>query len=267
MLDATGLAQEAKPKKSLAELIGQAEKSVVLLDVEGERGEKLGMGSGFLIDDKGLVVTSNHVVDQAVKVTAKFRDGQKVAVKGPRAIDKDRDLAILELEKRQPGPALCAGPRTPPRVGDSVTAIGHPRGLEFSATDGIVSGIRTKKDQAEKNVPKINPPDDTIWVQTSAALIPGNSGGPLLSEDGKVLGVSAFSSPQDRIGFAVHVSHVIDLLARARMEKTAAFAGEPLAREVDDPFAVSLSDQRDVWRIHERVTAMAAHDDASQKPG
>ncbi len=247
VLGATGLSQEARPKGSLADLIRQAEKSVVLLDVEGERGEKLGMGSGFLIDEKGLIVTSNHVVDQAVKVTAKFRDGQKVTVKGPRAVDKKRDLAILELEKA-PAAArpLALGPRTPPPVGEAVTAIGHPRGLEFSATDGIVSGIRKESDQAEKNAPKIKPADDTIWVQTSAALIPGNSGGPLLSEDGKVLGVNAFSSPQERIGFAVHVSHVIDLLARAKVEKTAEFTGEPLAGDVDDPFA----------RYHSQISEM-----------
>src|SRR5262249_17298466 len=93
-----GLAQEAKPQGKLADLIKRAEKSVVLIIVEGERGEKLGMGSGFLIDEKGLIVTSNHVVDQAVKATAKFRDGRKVTVKGPRAVDAKRDLAILELE-------------------------------------------------------------------------------------------------------------------------------------------------------------------------
>ena len=204
-----GSAQEAKRQGGLADLIKRAEKSVVLLEVEGERGEKLGMGSGFLIDEKGLIVTSNHVVSEAVKVTAKFRDGEKVAVKGPRAVDEKRDLAILELEKSPKGAsALTPGLRTPPRVGETVTAIGHPRGLAFSATSGIVSGIRKKSDQPEA---KVKPEEDVIWVQTDAALIPGNSGGPLLAEDGQVVGVSTASYPDQGIGFAIAVSHVIDL--------------------------------------------------------
>jgi WD40 repeat protein len=191
-----------------------------------------------LIDDKGLIVTSNHVVSQAVKAKAKFRDGKIVNVKGPRAVDEKRDLAIIELESTPAGTApLPLGPRTPPRAGESATAIGHPRGLEFSATSGIVSGIRRSSDQLDENGQKVKPEDDITWIQTDAALIPGNSGGPLLSAAGEVLGVNALSSPEQGIGFAVHVSHVIDLLARARREKTGQFAGEPSAADVENPLA------------------------------
>jgi hypothetical protein len=106
-------AQEAK--LGLGDLIKQANQSVVLINIENKSGPKVGFGSGFLIDDKGLVATNLHVVRQAAKarVIFEFKDGNTAGVKCLRAYDKKRDLAILELDK--PPPAAKPLPLGPPR--------------------------------------------------------------------------------------------------------------------------------------------------------
>ncbi len=216
-----GLAQEGKapaanePKLDLGDLIKRANQSVVIINIENKAGQKIGFGSGFLIDDKGLVATNFHVVARAAKagVVFEFKDGNKAEVKCLRAFDKKRDLAIVELDKTPKlAKILSLGPRTYPALGDSVTAIGHPQGLNFSATSGIVGGIRKLSDRETT----VKPADDRVFVQSTAAIAGGSSGGPLLSDTGRVIGINTSVLPGQGIGFAVHVSHLIDLLAQAR---------------------------------------------------
>ncbi len=194
-----------------------------MVSVENRTGKKIGFGSGFLVDDKGLVVTNWHVIARAGKAEIQFRDGTKIGVKGLRAFDVARDVAILELEK-PPTKAkpLPLGPRTPPTQGDPVMAIGHPRGLNFSATEGIVSAIRKNSDKAP-----VKPEDDRIWVQTTAAIAGGSSGGPLLSDSGDVIGINTLVLEERGVAFAVHVSHVIDLFAKAKGASVAPLPGNP----------------------------------------
>jgi len=215
-----GLAQEAKAqgaqeaKLGLGDLIKQANPSIVLINIENKSGRKLGFGSGFLIDDKGLVATNLHVVRRAAKarVVFEFKDGNTASVKCLRAYDKKRDLAILELDKTPAAArSLPLGPRTFPAPGDAVTAIGHPQGLNFTATNGIVSGIRKTSDQAA-----VNPEEERVFIQNTAFIAGGSSGGPLLSDAGRVIGINPSVLPGQAISFAVHVSHLIDLLAKAR---------------------------------------------------
>ena len=105
-------------KLGLGDLIKKANQSVVLINIENISGQKIGFGSGFLIDDKGLVATNLHVVRQAARAHAvfEFKDGNTVGVKCLRAYDKKRDLAIVQLDK-VPAAAkpLLLGPRTGPR--------------------------------------------------------------------------------------------------------------------------------------------------------
>jgi len=214
-----GLAQEGKAqgaqevKLGLGDLIKQANPSVVLINIENKSGQKVGFGSGFLIDDKGLVATNLHVVRQAAKarVVFDFKDGNTAGVKCLRAYDKKRDLAILELDKIPAAArSLPLGPRTVPAPGDAVTAIGHPQGLNFTATNGIVSGIRKASDRAP-----VKPEEERVYIQSTAFIAGGSSGGPLLSDTGRVIGINTSVLPGQAISFAVHVSHLIDLLAKA----------------------------------------------------
>ena len=189
----------------------------MLINIENKSGQKVGFGSGFLIDAKGLVATNLHVVRQAAKarVVFEFKDGNTAGVKCLRAYDKKRDLAILELDST-PATAktLPLGPRTGPAAGDTVTAIGHPQGLNFTATNGIVSGIRKSSDRA-----RVKPDEDSVFIQSTAFIAGGSSGGPLLSDTGRVIGLNTSVVPGQAISFAVHVGHLIDLLATARAGK------------------------------------------------
>ncbi len=208
-------AQEGQEAKlGLGDLIKQANQSVVLINIENKSGQKIGFGSGFLVDNKRFVVTNFHVVKRAAKARVVFdlKEGNTAVVKSLRAYDKKKDLAILELEKTPTAvKSLPLGPRTFPALGDTVTAIGHPQGLNFTATNGIVSGIRKASDLAP-----VKAEDDRVMIQSTAFIAGGSSGGPLLSDTGRVIGINTSVMPGQGIAFAVHVSHLIDLLPKAR---------------------------------------------------
>ena len=210
-------------KLNLGEIIEKAGQGVVLLTVETRGGVKIGFGSGFLIDGNGLVATNLHVVRNAGKVVAEFRDGSKSDVKGLRALDKQGDLAILELGK-VPAHAvpLPLGGKSPPAQGDSVTAIGHPGGLNFSASNGIVGAVRKVPEGAA-----VKPDDQRSLIQSTAAVTGGSSGGPLLSDTGKVVGINTLVVEGKGIGFAVQVSHLLNILGEARKSIAQPLPGDP----------------------------------------
>ena len=159
------------------------------------------LGSGFLIDPKGIVVTNNHVIEGADKIEVTFIDGTTLpaTVKGA---DPKTDLAVLEIKSDKTLPYVELGDSDHIRVGDWVIAIGNPFGLGGSVTAGIVSALN--RDIHAGNY------DD--FIQTDAAINRGNSGGPLFDMDGRVIGVnSAIISPSGAsvgIGFAVPTSTV-----------------------------------------------------------
>ena len=166
----------------------------------GGGGGTQAQGSGFVYDDEGHVITNQHVVDGAETVSVTFADGSKhdATVVGS---DPSTDLAVLDVD----APAsllepLALGKSSELEVGDGVIAIGSPFGLEQTVTTGIVSALHR-----EINSPNDFAIDDAI--QTDAAINHGNSGGPLLDLDGRVIGVNSQinseSGGNDGIGFAV----------------------------------------------------------------
>jgi serine protease Do len=145
-----------------------------------EEAPALGVGSGFLIDAKGVVLTSYHVVEDAETAEVTLRDGRKFTSKDI-ASDTKSDLAIVRIESKEALPFLEFGDSNEMEIGDRVLAVGAPFGLPGSVTAGIVSG----KDRSLK----VSMYED--FIQTDAAINPGNSGGPLVNLEGKVIGVSA----------------------------------------------------------------------------
>jgi len=154
------------------------------------------LGSGFVIDAGGLVVTNNHVIAEADEVTVTLNDGTKLPAK---VLGKDpkTDLALLKVETDRPLVATEWGDSDTMRVGDWVLAIGNPFGLGGTVTAGIVS--------ARGRDINAGPYDD--FLQTDASINRGNSGGPLFNLDGKVIGINtAIFSPTGGsigIGFAI----------------------------------------------------------------
>ncbi len=158
--------------------------------------EPLGMGSGVIIDPSGLVLTNNHVLEDAKEVLV--RTGQDVEYRADVVgRDPEADLAVLRLrDVREPLPVAELGSSDALRVGDYVVAIGNPFGLEFSVSGGIVS--------AKSRVIGAGPFDE--FLQTDAAINPGNSGGPLFDLDGRVVGIAtAIVAGGQGIGFAVPI--------------------------------------------------------------
>jgi serine protease Do/2-alkenal reductase len=159
------------------------------------------LGSGFVIDPAGFIVTNNHVIDGAASVTVTFQDGTilPATVVGT---DKDGDLAVLKVDAGHPLPALAFGDSSKLRVGDWVMAIGNPYGLSGSTSAGIISALH--RDIGEDKF------DD--FIQTDATINRGNSGGPLFNLAGQVIGVnSAIYSPSGGsvgIGFAIPAAMV-----------------------------------------------------------
>jgi serine protease Do len=163
---------------------------------QGGGGQRHGLGSGFIIDPDGWIVTNNHVVDGAEKVLVTLEDGTELPaqVKGR---DPKTDVALIKVDAKQKLPYVEWGNSDNARVGDWVIAVGNPYGLGGSVTAGIVSA--RGRDIHE------GPYDD--FIQIDAPINPGNSGGPLFDQSGHVIGIdTAIYSPNGGsvgIGFAV----------------------------------------------------------------
>ncbi|MBU6429736.1 MAG: trypsin-like peptidase domain-containing protein, partial [Cyanobacteria bacterium REEB65] len=154
-----------------------------------------GIGSGFIIDPDGLIVTNNHVVEGSTQLTVTMPDGTKY--KG-RVVGKDpgTDLALVKIDAHHLPTLPLANPKSL-RVGEYVVAIGSPLGLQHTVTAGILSAMNR---DVELN-PRVG------FLQTDAPINPGNSGGPLLNLRGQVIGVnSAVARGGQGIGFAIPVS-------------------------------------------------------------
>jgi serine protease Do len=161
------------------------------------------LGSGFIVDATGHVVTNAHVVDDADQVKVKLADEREFSAKVVGR-DKRLDLAVLELRGAKDLPAAALGSSEQLRVGEYVVAIGNPFGLGHTVTMGIVSA----KDRAIG----AGPYDD--FIQTDASINPGNSGGPLFNLKGEVIGINTAINPNGRgIGFAIPVDALKDVLS------------------------------------------------------
>ncbi|MDJ0763532.1 MAG: DegQ family serine endoprotease [Myxococcota bacterium] len=151
------------------------------------------LGSGFIIDAKGLVVTNHHVIAGADEIEIQLADDRtfKAEVVGS---DERTDLALLRLPDAKHLPTVPMGDSTALRVGDHVVAIGNPFGLDHTVTSGIVS--------AKERI--IGPGVYEDFIQTDASINPGNSGGPLFNLAGEVVGINTAIAPQGQgIGFAI----------------------------------------------------------------
>ena len=162
------------------------------------------LGSGFIIDEDGYIVTNNHVVQGAHKIKVILKDKREfdAEIKGR---DPNTDLALIKIEPDNDLPTIELGNSDDLKVGEWVLAIGNPFGLEHTVTAGIIS--------AKGRVIGSGPYDD--FIQTDASINPGNSGGPLINMEGKVVGINtAIIAGGQGIGFAIPVD-----LARGIIEQ------------------------------------------------
>jgi len=198
------------PRDSFAPAVASAAPAVVHVKVTsvmpsalrgwgGPDAVRQGTGSGFIIQSDGIVLTNNHVVDNAREITVTLSDGRQLPAQ-VRGRDPKTDLAVLAVDAPEPLPVAALGDSDALSVGDWVIAIGNPFGLANSVTAGIVS--------AKGRAIGAGPYDE--FIQTDAPINPGNSGGPLLDERGAVVGINTAIFSQSGgsigIGFAVPIN-------------------------------------------------------------
>ena len=192
------------------------------------------LGSGFVVDPSGIIVTNNHVIADANEITVIFTDGQKLRA---TVIGKDSkvDVAVLKVKPSKPLKSVPFGDSEKMRVGDWVMAVGNPFGLGGTVTAGIVSARHRNIDSG---------PYDN-YIQTDAAINKGNSGGPLFNMDGEVIGINtAILSPSGGsigIGFATPASTVVPVIDQLQKygEVRRGWLGVRI-QNVDDTIAESL---------------------------
>ncbi len=197
----TAIASLPMAPENVAALAERIKKSVVVVSISDRDGKTLGIGSGFILREDGLIATNLHVIGEARPITIRTFDGQTYPVESIFANEKSQDVALLKI---------AASGLTPLELGDSdtlvqgqpVVAIGNPQGLEYSVVAGVVSGLR-------KDVEGIS------MIQLAIPIEQGNSGGPLVDLSGKVHGMLTMKSlVTDNLGYAVMSNSLKPLLAQ-----------------------------------------------------
>ncbi len=207
----------AQAPASFADLAARADPAVVFVKTLQERrgitgrrqvvGE--GVGSGFVYDPNGLIITNNHVIDGASEIYVVF--GRKRQVRAT-VVGRDprTDVAVLRVEEKNL-PFTPLGDSEAVRVGDWVVAIGNPFGLSHTVSAGIISA----KGRTIADVKGLDEAGYYDFLQTDASINPGNSGGPLLDMAGRVVGMNtAIRAKANSIGFAIPVNMIKELLPR-----------------------------------------------------
>lgn len=171
----------------------------------GEEMPSKALGSGVVVDKNGYILTNNHVVDKATKITVKFTNDDTEYPARVIGTDPDTDLAVIKIDKRDLVPAKI-GNSDSMQVGDWAVAIGSPLGFQATVTAGIISAL-------SRDVPEPTESARTTrnsfqhFIQTDAAINPGNSGGPLINVNGEVIGINTMiaseSGGYQGIGFAM----------------------------------------------------------------
>ena len=182
---------------------------VVCKDLSGAKDEKLvASGSGVVISPDGELLTNHHVIDKATEIRCLLAGGEAYDAKVV-GCDKDMDVALLRLERGTNAPPLKAATLSPDpvRTGDVVLAMGAPWGLARSVTMGIVSCTDRVLEGAGQY---------TLWYQTDAAISPGNSGGPLVDTEGRVVGLNARGSMYGGQAFTIPSTAILEILPYLR---------------------------------------------------
>ncbi len=199
-LAASGSSGDRQPLTA-KQVVERATPAIVRIEVESPGGG--GFGTGFVLDEKGSIATNLHVIMGATTVKVSMSDGTTLALRDIKAIDMERDLAIIAVQADGQLPTLPLGNSDEVSAGDPVVAIGNPLGvLDYSVSDGLISAVRPLS------------PTFTV-LQISAPISQGSSGGPLFNTYGEVIGVAmAVSQQGQNLNFGIPSNYLLPLLAR-----------------------------------------------------
>ena len=193
-------AQSAPLRKDIP-LIAKTAKGAIVTIIMAANDKPISQGTGFLVSADGVIVTNYHVIETGNVAVVKFPDDTAFPVDGVRAADKVRDLAIIKIHGKT-FRTLALGDSDEIQVGEEVVAIGNPLSLESTVSNGIISGVRTSKEQGGR------------FLQTTAPISPGSSGGPLFNMRGEVVGInSMYLEGGENLNFAIPVNDAKLLLS------------------------------------------------------
>ena len=182
-----------------------------------ETGPSRALGSGFIVDPRGYIITNNHVIDKADRIYVKLSTDSEDSTDPGRlatvvGVDKETDIAVIKIKTDSPLPTMKLGNSDSAQVGDWVLAIGEPFGLSETVSAGIISARNRSIDEGgDANGVAKN--EFQKFIQTDAAINPGNSGGPLVDMQGEVIGMNTAiftqSAGNEGIGFAMPSNVII----------------------------------------------------------
>ncbi len=195
---------KASTSADFSGIIEDAIKSVVTIRTD------VGQGTGFIITDDGYIVTNAHVLVGGKTITAITYEQENLPAKFI-GYNADYDIALLKIDKSVQ--SIEIGNSDELQIGEKVIAIGNPLGLQFSVSEGIVSAI---------NRPGAN--GINAYIQTDAALNPGNSGGPLINKQGEVIGINNFKiGGGESLGFALeskYIENIVNEISQGALNQT-----------------------------------------------
>jgi S1-C subfamily serine protease len=188
----------AQAQENLPQLIKKVLPAVVTVVGLNAKGKVIQLGSGFFVDRQGHLITNLHVIKGVARAEVKLPKGEIYPLTEIVAADDKADLVKLTVPLPGGSPHYLTVSPTRPEVGEHVVVLGSPLGLEHTVTDGMVSAIRTIKNRGE-------------FLQISAPISPGSSGGPVVNMQGQVIGIATFQVRGQNINFAVPGYRVLAL--------------------------------------------------------
>lgn len=218
--------------------IAHIRQSVVLIEaLKGD--ERLGAGTGFVVDSKGLIVTNYHIIKGAEEVKATFPLDvlkKKYPVLGFTAVGEGKNLALIKIDPQEKQLAAVFLAKDKPTKGELLAVFGAPIGLSDTITLGLVSAIRsgeqlremlkTSEEDLYKGVLGFD--DDLTWIQTNAPIASGNAGGPMVNAEGEVIGICTFAVPKGlHLNFALSAADMRKFIESAAENKVRPFSELP----------------------------------------
>jgi len=188
--------------KTIPEIIKNVKNSIVIIHTKNKKEGISGEGTGFIISKEGIIATNYHVLAGAYNAEVKLADGRKYNKISLVTANSDKDIAVIKIDARGL-PVLALGDSEKVAVGEEVVTIGNPLGLEMTTSTGIISALREER--------------GSKYIQITAPVSPGSSGGPLLNKKGSVIGIVTSQVPPifgQNLNFAIPINYLIDLLSK-----------------------------------------------------
>ncbi len=226
----------------LSKVVKEVQPSVALIETFDDKGKKMGSGSGFVVSEDGMIATNYHVIEGAKEIKVSFpalKDGKFYKSTGFVGFVKTKDLALIMIDTK--GKKLKPLPMAKelPSQAETVVAIGAPLGFSDTVTSGIVSAVRTGKELRKMLMrgkrdgygKGLGYDMEATWIQTSAPISRGNSGGPLINTRGEVVGINTFvSNLGQNLNFSICIQHMKKFIDKAGKD-VQSFANLPPPRK------------------------------------